>query len=237
MIFANYILRDDTVYSQKTYPAYIKTPIVFKYRLQKKHKSKYHIKEFVNLFKNKFGITFDENMSLPSEHPLLVDIDWIMRANPYPPLLSEYSHYPVPDYVSFGYIDISGEYKQITYYHGEADTTPSLFVTKVRGSSTYYGDYFINYTVYLSKRTVKKPLITNMKTGEVVEWNPPPKIPKIEHIEWSSYAGASSNKFEELGFSLLATLIQTYLLYWFLILRKRKRYHSTNNISSVPKTS
>jgi len=223
--FANYILKNDSVYTDKKYPIAIKKPLVFTYRTNETYGS---IKNPLEFFKNKFDI--DINTTLPSKHPLLVDIDWVMKANPYPPLLGEYTEaYPVPNYISFGYIDLLDNYKQITYYYGEADTTPSIFMNKVRSSSTYWGDYFVKYTFYLSKQMVKKPLMM----GIIIDEKLPPKYPNIDHIEWSSYAGASSNGFEEFGLALLATLLEIIFIYWKFV---RIIFSKVQNLQTVSKS-
>jgi len=168
------------------------------------------------------GKNLSSVQSLPTTHPLLINFDWITKANPYPPLLGEYSHYSSPSFLSFGYIDNLGKYRQVTLYGGEADTTPSPFVNKVRGRGTYYGDYFIKYQIFLSKRISPKPLVTD-REGHVVKWKPLPGRTEIDEIEWSTYSGGSYDGFEELGFTLIASAIQWVLLVILLTLRNQKK--------------
>jgi hypothetical protein len=89
------------------------------------------------------------------------------------------------NYVSFGYVGIDDRYHQVTHYWGEADTTPSWLVRKVRGPRTGWGDYFVRYTIFLSRDLKPRPAITDAATGVVQRWEPPPTTPDVDRIDWS----------------------------------------------------
>lgn len=230
LIFLNYyfaciILRVEPYYNAKIKKLYIQQPIVFEY-------SGYSIDNLPKPFIKMINGDIDMIKSLPKKHKLLVDFSLVTKINPYPPLLIEYSkYYSNPYFLSFGYIDNFDTYKQVTLYQGEADTTPSPFIKKVRGNGTHEGDYFIKYQVFLSKCTKRRPLIID-KIGHVFKWKPPAVYPNIDDIEWSTYQGGSYDGFEEIIFTFWATLFQLILLLTFLILRnkksKRKKKHIIN---------
>lgn len=192
----------------------IKEPLVF----SKNWPNVFDIQKFAQYVGIKENILYN----LPIDHPFLVKLDWITKANPYPPLLSEiYNLESQPIYFSFGYIGNDEKYHQITLYKGESDTTPSVLVQKVRGSATGWGDYFIQYKVFLSKVIKETPLIVKKSSGQVMKWTPIPQYPRIDKIEWSTYRGGSYNGFEEIVFPLLATFAETFCVLIFFIVRSR----------------
>ncbi len=139
---------------------------------------------------------------LPSSHPLLIDILWVQRANPYPPLLAEVSegYRQQLGYCSFGYLGVDGRYHQITLYVGESDTLPTFLVKKVRGGSTLWGDYFTQYLFLLSRET------------ELIDKNGQPNQPEIDAIEWGSFRGGSYDGFEEIFGNAAATLAELLVI-------------------------
>lgn len=158
---------------------------------------------------------------LPSTHDWLIDISWITRANPYPPLLAEFNegYEKQAAYFSFGYLGRDERYHQVTVYSGEADTIPSFLVRKVRGSDTHNGDYFVSYAFLLS-RTVK--VDPKWKAFPQIKWN----RPQIDDVRWNSYIGGSSDQIEELLISPLMTIAELLLgvpVAWWLLRRRRLR--------------
>lgn len=137
---------------------------------------------------------------IPREHPLLVDISWIQRANPHPPILAEISGNYRSSYCSFGYLGTDGRFHQVTLYGGESDTLPSFLVEKVRGRSTLWGDYFAQYLFLLSRE------------AEFTGQNGRSNNPQIDAIEWASFRGGSYNGFEEIFGNAVATLVELLLL-------------------------
>lgn len=169
-------------------------------------KSNLEVKRYADLLKA-MGLPPEVARKLPSDHPLLADIAWAQRANPYPPLLGEFDSNYVrsSNYISFGYIGIDRRYHQITYYAGEADTTPSFLVQKVRGSSTSWGDYFVWYLFFVSKGIEREPLVIG-PGGEVDQWADPQL--QIDHVAWGTYEGGSYNGFEEMVFVFVALILE-----------------------------
>lgn len=148
--------------------------------------------------------------ALPKTNEHLVPIDHIARANPYPqPLSVVYG--TEPSYMSFGYIGTDGQYHQVTYYWGEADTTPSVLTPKVPGGFGE-GDYFVRYTVYLSQRLQPRPSTVENATGQIMGWEQPPKYPDIDRIDWSTYRGPTYDGFVEIVFALGATCLEAVAL-------------------------
>lgn len=152
---------------------------------------------------------------IPATHPLLIPIEWVAAANPYTPLLAEYTDYSMSA-VSLGYLGDDGRYHQVSFYLGEADTTPSWLVTKVRGSETRWGDYFVHYIVLLSSAIDGPPGRRQ-------------NSPQLDRVDWGSHAGGSYNGFEEIFIvSLVAPLgwlagVVTFVLSaWYLDRRWRQ---------------
>ena len=157
-----------------------------------------------------------KGQDLPSSHPLLVDISWVQRANPYPPLLAEISegYRRQLGYCSFGYLGVDDRYHQVTLYVGESDTLPAFLVEKVRGRSTLWGDYFTQYLFYLSRET------------ELLDPNGRPHFPQIDAIEWASFRGGSYDGFEEIFGNAAATLAELLLIGMvgaIVLVRRRRR--------------
>lgn len=133
---------------------------------------------------------------IPREHPLLVNISWIQRSNPHPPILAEISGNYRSSYCSFGYLGTDGRFHQVTLYGGESDTLPSFLVERVRGRSTLWGDYFVQYLFLLSRET------------KLTDQNGHLNHPQIDAIEWASFRGGSYNGFEEIFGNAAATLLE-----------------------------
>lgn len=137
---------------------------------------------------------------IPREHPLLIRLSWIQRANPYPPLLAEISESYQASYCSFGYLGVDRRYHQVTLYQGESDSLPTFLVGKVRGRSTLWGDYFAQYLFHLSRETA------------LLDPHGRPHYPKIDAIEWASFRGGSYDGFEEIFGNAAATLAELLLI-------------------------
>jgi hypothetical protein len=155
--------------------------------------------------------------ALPGQHPLLIDLEWIARINPYPPLLGEYNpNYGRPNSFSFGYIDREGNYHQMTFYSGEADTTPSFLVKKARRGQMHNGDYFTSYAFLLS-RAAESDLVSKDSQGTE-------SPPELEVVRWGTFRGGSYDGFEEILIPPAATLVELALLtaFW-LLLKARQR--------------
>jgi hypothetical protein len=148
---------------------------------------------------------------LPCNHGLEIRLSWIRAANPYPPLLAEFSsnYQKQWPFVSFGYLGPDAKYHQITYYGGEADTTPSILVPKVRGPSTEGGDYFVGYLFELSREVGPQPQ-TLTRDGHVTSWRPPRVM--LDSVRCRTYRGGSYNAREEITFTLWATLFEVLLI-------------------------
>lgn len=168
-------------------------------------------------FLDALGLT---NAVLPKNDSRLIPIADVARVNPYPQPLAVTRGETV-DYLSFGYLGVDQGYHQVTYYWGESDSTPSLLVRKVRGSQTGEGDYFVRYTVFLSNDLQAQPLTIESRTGAALSWQAPPRWPRVDDIEWSSYDGGSYNGFEEMGFAAVAAPIE--FLFGVGVLRTRRR--------------
>jgi hypothetical protein len=137
----------------------------------------------------------------------LIPIQQVTRGNPYPQPFAVVNGRDV-DYVSYGYVGADGRYHQVTHYWGESDATPSILVKKVRGPQTGWGDYFVRYTVYLSRDLKSKPRTVSAEAGEVTSWEPPPTSVDVDRVDWSTYEGGSYDGFEELGFAVIATPLE-----------------------------
>lgn len=155
----------------------------------------------------KLGITLPND--LPQKHPLLLDISWVQAANPYPPLLAEFNPDYGRSYFSFGYLGIDGRYHQLSTLSGETDTTPSLFIKKVRGAQTNWGDYYVEYVLLITKEVKPVPRVTD-KSGNVSSWEKP--APTIDLATWGTYAGGGYDGFEEFGITAIAVLAELLLL-------------------------
>lgn len=154
------------------------------------------------------GVTAD---TLPGTGDYLVPIDHVARVNPYPqPLNVVYGS--TPSYLSFGYIGTDEQYHQVTHYWGESDTTPSILTRKVRGDATRYGDHFVRYTVFLSRRLKPVPSTYSIRTGEITGWSQPPTYPDVDRIDWSTYRGATYDGIEQIVFALGATVVEALVI-------------------------
>jgi hypothetical protein len=135
----------------------------------------------------------------------LVTFDQVDALNPYPPVLKPpFSYHPY--WISLGYLSDDDRYHQVTWYGGEADTTPSILVRKVPGRSGW-GDYFVRYTVVMSREITRQPLSTSNKTGEVTQWRPPHLSPDLESVAWDTYVGGSYNGLEEIVYTFLGMIV------------------------------
>lgn len=142
------------------------------------------------------GLDESEWLRLPSTHSKFVDIGWILRANPYPPFLSEIKG-QLPAHISYGCLGEEGDYYQVTFTGGEADSTPSILTPKMRGSRTGHGDYFVRYIFYLKRKMS------------------PEAEPLVIDIDWSTYAGGSYNASDEIRFTIVATGVELALILIF----------------------
>ena len=145
---------------------------------------------------------------LPTTHHLLVDIGYITRVSPYPQPNSALLDQPV-HHLTAGYIGTDNQYHQVTYYWGEADSTPSPLVEKVRGNETGWGDYFVRYSVYLTRSL--QPDLQNPPCLDHPPNAPNPRV-RIDRIDWSAYTGGSSDGSEELGVAMTMLPIELLLL-------------------------
>ena len=103
--------------------------------------------EMLDDFAGALGMSAPALTSLDHSHPDFVPLETIVRLNPHPqPLRTE--NYPY--WLSVGYRSWDDRYHQITWYGGEADTTPSLLWLRP-------GDYFVRYTMKVSKRRRSRP--------------------------------------------------------------------------------
>ena len=171
--------------------------------------------------------------SLPETADALVDISYVAKVNPNPQPLAVLSGGPV-SYLSYGYVGTDDRYHQVTHYWGESDGTPSVLVRSVRGGQTGWGDYFVRYTVHLSRDLKARPGVIDA-TGIVVRWEPPAPYPDIDRIDWSTYAGGSSDGFEELGFAVFSAAAQIGALGALLWWRWRSRLSDVPD-SRVPRS-
>lgn len=76
---------------------------------------------------------------------------------------------------------------------------------KGRGPGTGWGDYYVRYTLFLSKSLKPRPLTIDIKTNEVTSWEPPSQWPDLDRLDWSTYSGGGYDGLEELFFGLEAT--------------------------------
>jgi hypothetical protein len=164
-------------------------------------------------FSESVGLDASVRKTLPESHPLSIDLEWILAANPYPPTLDELRG-SLPPHISFGYLNSEGEFHQITSFGGEADTTPSILTPKARGEQTGYGDFFVYYIFHLKREsaTDESPSLSSID---------------ITNVDWSSYAGGSYNGFEEIEFTIVATVAEVAVLVFILLgalwARRRRR--------------
>jgi hypothetical protein len=142
--------------------------------------------EDIQRFATAVGIPAETLLSAAARHPATLPLEAVIRANPYPQPLPT-SDYPY--WLSLTYRATDTGFHQITWYGGESDSTPSLLVRKVP-SHVGWGDYFVRYTVQLSRATMKES-------------------PYVDSLRWHAYRGGSYDGFEELGFTLLGTLVLT----------------------------
>lgn len=161
------------------------------------------------------------DQTLPETADAFVDISYVAKANPNPQPLDSVSGRSV-NHLSYGYVGKDERYHQVTYYWGESDSTPSFLVRKVRGRTTGWGDYFVQYTVYISRDLKNRPGMID-SNGTVVRWEPPPAYPDIDRIDWSTYGGGSYDGFEELGFALVGTVTEAGVAAGVLTWRRRRR--------------
>jgi len=193
----------------------VRLPLVLKYELGERATENPAVAKIIE----QAGLSPGDAAALPSEHPELVDIEWVRRANPYPPLLYGYYstgyHY---GFVSFGYMGVDDDYHQITFYRGEADSTPSLFIPKTRGSQTGWGDYFIEYTVYLTSNSFKNSTRDTLASGKARELSSPLYPPDIDRIDWNTYEGGSYNGFEEIIMALIGPILELGLIAFFYMI-------------------
>ena len=148
---------------------------------------------------------------LPEQHPELIAFSEVAKLNPYPPLLFEVSEGYAYDrkFMSLAYRGEDDRIHQLTQrYCGEADTTPSIFVPKVRGAETFYGDYFVCYSILLSH----KPPAHGHKSHVQVNW-----------IVWSSYRGGSYNGFEEMDLHAALWALECLAVAVVILVRRRLR--------------
>ena len=139
----------------------------------------------IDEFAAALGVATNTLTSVERSRPEYIPLETVIRLNPYPQVLRTEDD---PYWLSVGYRSTDARYHQITWYGGESDTTPSLLVKKVTPRATGWGDYFVRYTVALSKETPAHP-------GQ------------IEALQWQSYRGGSYDGFEEMGFTFLGTLL------------------------------
>ena len=146
--------------------------------------------EMLDDFARALGMSTRALTSLDHSHPDFVPLETIVRLNPYPQPLRTQNY---PYWLSVGYRSGDNRYHQITWYGGEADTTPSLLVVTAR--ATGGGDYFVRYTMKVSKEMTAQP--------------------QIEALWWQAYRGGSYDGFEEAGFTFAGTLVLTPFLALF----------------------
>jgi hypothetical protein len=130
------------------------------------------------------GMSSSALTALDHSHPDFTPLETIVRLNPHPQVLRTTDH---PYWLSVGYRSGDSRYHQITWYGGEADTTPSLLVVTPR--TTGGGDYYVRYTMKVSKERTARP--------------------QIEALWWQAYRGASYDGFEEMGFPFAGDVILT----------------------------
>lgn len=175
------------------------------------------------------GLTSEAAALLPARHPQLVVVDDLARYNPYPPLLVETSG-SIRSWMTFGYLGTDGLYHQVTHYYGEADTTPSPFVCKVRGNETHYGDHFVTYTIYGKKDPLGRPYSWDSETGEPRDRDLEARYLLIDRIDWSTYEGGSYDGLEEIEFTVIATFVEAVAVYLTIVTvqfrRFRRRRHA-----------
>jgi hypothetical protein len=148
---------------------------------------------------------------LPTESKLLVEVDDVDRANPYPNLAAT-NRGEKPEGRSFGYIGTEGRYHQVTVYVGMAPTTPSwLFRDRsIEGGKGADYDYFLCYTVYLSR-----------DRGDDAN----PGAIRVDRVNWSAYhgVGGDGERVDEFLFAAGATALEIPALFFGLSMFRRRR--------------
>lgn len=168
--------------------------------------------------KNSYGEDFLKYIELPEEtirkisenHNQIISMDWIIRANPLPPLVGQIYPQNYPDSVfgfSFGYLDAHDCYNQISWFGGETSLLPSALLSKKFMNSN--GDYYVRYLLILK-----------------MEKSSSSSFPVITLADWSAYSGGSYDGLEALSFSLLATPIEIVLFNILLFMAFRKTKNS-----------
>jgi len=175
--------------------------------------------ETIDDFAAALGVQTSGLTSLERSHPDHIPLEAVIRLNPYPQVLRTQNY---PYWLSLGYRSTDSRYHQVTWYGGESDTTPSLLVKKVTPRATGWGDYFVRYTVILSKETTAQPEGLS-STGVVTRWRHPSDRPQIETLRWHAYRGGSYDGLEEVGFTFLGTLLFTPPLALFALALVRRR--------------
>jgi hypothetical protein len=155
---------------------------------------------------------------LPTHSKLLIEIDDVDRANPHPNLAAT-NRGDKPAGRSFGYLGTDGRYHQLTVYLGMAPTTPSwLFRDRgVEGGTGTDYDYFLCYTVYLSRAQpgALEPGAADPSGGI-----------QVDRVNWSAYhgAGGDGERLDEFLFAAGATAIEIpALLFGLSMFRRRRR--------------
>ena len=177
--------------------------------------------ERIDGFASALGIPSSTITALAPSHPDLIPLEAVIRLNPYPQVLRTDDY---PYWLSVGYRSRDARYHQVTWYGGESDTTPSLLVKKVTLFATGWGDYFVRYTVKLSKPSSAAQLTRD--AGKVPEWRSYTGGVQVEMLQWHAYRGGSYDGFEEGGFTLLGTLLLTPLLALVIQATMRRRLRS-----------
>ena len=109
-------------------------------------------------------LTESDLVALEGKHlDSFLALEQVINLSPYPPVLRAPFSYS-PYWLSLGFYSNDDRYHQVTWYGGEADTTPSLLVPKVPGRSGR-GDYFVRYTVLFSRETARQRDTRVTKTG------------------------------------------------------------------------
>jgi hypothetical protein len=158
----------------------------------------------IDEFSAALGVPVSALTARERPHPDYIPLETVIRLNPYPQVLRTEFY---PYWLSVGYRTSNGQYRQITWYGGEADTTPSLLVRKVT-RRTGWGDYFVRYTLMLSKEPALQPAAPS-KPADTSPWRDWHDGVQIETLEWDAYRGGSYDGFEEIGFTLLGTVLLT----------------------------
>jgi hypothetical protein len=150
----------------------------------------------ITSFAEAMGVSPD---TLPARSPAtrdLVPIDEIARLNPNPAVHTN-EYYPY--WISLAYRSHDDRYHQITWYGGEADGLPSPLVWM---RSPGWGDFYVRYTVQLSRDT------RAAQTPPAAQASVPSDTGvRVDALKWHAYEGLSYDGLEETGFTLLGTLL------------------------------